>query len=57
MPGGLLQLISNGTQDSYLSLNPEFTFFKFVYKNILTSLSHTLTLILKLILILTQIIL
>ena len=32
MPGGLLQLISNGTQDSYLSLNPEFTFFKFVYK-------------------------
>ena len=32
MPGGLLQLISNGTQDSFLSLNPEFTFFKFVYK-------------------------
>ena len=32
MSGGLLQLISNGTQDSYLSLNPEFTFFKFVYK-------------------------
>ena len=32
MPGGLLQLISNGTQDSYLSLDPEFTFFKFVYK-------------------------
>lgn len=32
MPGGLLQLISNGTQDSYLSLNPEFTFFKFLYK-------------------------
>ena len=32
MPGGLLQLISNGTQDSFLSINPEFTFFKFVYK-------------------------
>lgn len=31
MPGGLLQLISNGTQDSYLSLKPEFTFFKFIY--------------------------
>ena len=42
MPGGLLQLISNGTQDSFLSLNPEFTFFKFVYKKHTNfSISHS----------------
>ena len=31
MTGGLLQLISAGTQDILLTRNPEFTFFKLVY--------------------------
>ena len=31
MTGGLLQLISAGTQDILLTRNPEFTFFKMVY--------------------------
>ena len=31
MTGGLLQLISSGSQDIFLTKNPEFTFFKLVY--------------------------
>ena len=33
MPGGLLQLITTGIQDAPIILNPEITFFKYVYKN------------------------
>lgn len=32
MGGGLIQLITKGVQDAPLTLNPEFTFFKIVYK-------------------------
>ena len=32
MPGGLLQLVSYGIQDKVLTIKPEFTYFKTVYK-------------------------
>ena len=32
MAGGLLQLVATGTQDGPLTYNPDFTFFKIVYK-------------------------
>ena len=32
MTGGLLQLVSYGVQDTYLTGNPKMTFFKSVYK-------------------------
>jgi hypothetical protein len=32
MPGGLIQLVSYGTEDLYLTDNPDITFFKCVYK-------------------------
>ena len=32
MSGGLLQMISSGKQDVYLTFKPEITFFKRVYK-------------------------
>ena len=32
MPGGLLQIASSGIQDSYLTKNPEITFFKKNFK-------------------------
>jgi len=32
MTGGLMQLVSYGSQDIYLTGNPQMTFFKFVYK-------------------------
>jgi hypothetical protein len=32
MGGGLIQLITKGIQDAPLTFNPEFTFFKAVYK-------------------------
>jgi hypothetical protein len=32
MPGGLIELITYGTQDLYLTGNPEITFFKIVYR-------------------------
>ena len=32
MTGGLIQLISYGAQDLYLTANPEITFFKIIYK-------------------------
>ena len=32
MTGGLIQLVSYGVQDAYLTANPEITFFRFVYK-------------------------
>ena len=32
MPGGLLQLVSSGTEDKYLTALPEITFFKSVYR-------------------------
>ena len=32
MSGGLLQIVSSGKQDVYLTFKPEITFFKRVYK-------------------------
>ena len=32
MPGGLIQLVSHGASDAYLTGNPEITFFKVVYR-------------------------
>lgn len=32
MPGGLIQLVATGSQDIYLTQNPEMTFFKHVHK-------------------------
>ena len=32
MAGGLIELIAKGDQDSYLTVNPQITFFKMVYK-------------------------
>ena len=32
MTGGLIQLVSKGYQDLYLTANPQFTYFKFIYK-------------------------
>ena len=32
MTGGLLQIITSGKQDIYLTINPQVTFFKKVYK-------------------------
>ena len=32
MPGGLMQLIAYGSQDLYLTGNPQITFYKTVYK-------------------------
>ena len=32
MTGGLLQIVSYGVQDTYLTGNPQMTFFKSVYK-------------------------
>lgn len=32
MAGGLIELIAKGNQDSYLTVNPQITFFKMVYK-------------------------
>ena len=32
MPGGLIQLVSHGASDAYLTGNPEITFFKIVYR-------------------------
>ena len=32
MPGGLLQIASSGIQDTYLTKNPEITFFKKNFK-------------------------
>ena len=32
MTGGLIQLIFSGKQDLYLSINPEITFFKKIYR-------------------------
>ena len=32
MGGGLMQLVANGVQDTYLTSNPQMTFFKAVYK-------------------------
>lgn len=32
MTGGLLQLVSTGQQDEYLSINPDISFFKYAYK-------------------------
>ena len=32
MTGGLLQIVTSGKQDIYLTINPEITFFKKVYR-------------------------
>ena len=32
MSGGLIQLVAKGNQDSYLTRTPQFTYFKFIYK-------------------------
>ena len=32
MPGSLLQLVAKGSQDNYLTGNPQISFFKYVYK-------------------------
>ena len=32
MPGGLLQLIAVGQIDQYLTINPELSFYQFIYK-------------------------
>ena len=32
MTGGLLQIITSGKQDIYLTINPQVTFFKKVYR-------------------------
>ena len=32
MPGGLIQLVSHGASDAFLTGNPEITFFKIVYR-------------------------
>ena len=32
MTGGLLQLVTSGKQDIYLTINPEITFFKKVFR-------------------------
>ena len=39
MNGGLIQLLSKGHQDLYLTANPTFTYFKFIYKKYII---HTL---------------
>jgi len=35
MGGGLMQLVAYGSQDIYLTGNPQITFFKVVYRDIL----------------------
>ncbi len=47
MSGGLLQLVAYGSQDIYLSGNPQITFFKVVYRRhtnfAMESIEQTLT--------------
>ena len=47
MGGGLMQLVAHGAQDSYLTGNPQITFFKVVYRRhtnfSIESIEQTLT--------------
>ena len=50
MPGGLLQLSAYGSQDFYLTGNPQISFFKTVYRRHTNFAMEFYTLILKIIL-------